>query len=153
MISSPYLSIASRARRRLQLFSNSRCFRRSSRTALRARRLRKRLQHDLMVGRVAFLIDPGRPLPPQTRPRCARRLLHGDRASSTLCPSCCLRHILYSCARTASGCRTARPDLGWRWPSRLVATAAEDRLNTQSAHIVLRRPAIVEQSRIYEYVP
>jgi hypothetical protein len=92
MISSPYLSIASRARRRLQLFSNSRCFRRSSRTALRARRLRKRSQHDLMVGRVAFLIDRGRPLPPQTRPRCARRLLHGDRASSTLCPSCCLRH-------------------------------------------------------------
>jgi len=92
MISRSYLSIASSARRRLQLFSNSRCFRRSSRTTLRARRLRKRLQHDLMVGRVAFLIDPGRPLPPQTRPRCARRLLHKDRASSTSCPSCCLRH-------------------------------------------------------------
>jgi len=26
-------------------------------------------------------------------------------------------------------CRTPRPDLGVRWPSRLVATAAEERLN------------------------
>ena len=27
-------------------------------------------------------------------------------------------------------CTHARPDLGERWPARLVATAAEDRLNT-----------------------
>src|SRR5262245_23727603 len=31
--------------------------------------------------------------------------------------------------------RTSRADLGERWPSRLVATAAEDRL-TQSAHAI-----------------
>jgi hypothetical protein len=27
-------------------------------------------------------------------------------------------------------CRTSRPDLGEQWPARLVATAEEDRLNT-----------------------
>src|SRR5262245_24241207 len=31
--------------------------------------------------------------------------------------------------RPVAGCRTPRPDLGERWPSRLVATAAENRLN------------------------
>jgi hypothetical protein len=33
---------------------------------------------------------------------------------------------------------TSRPDFGERWPARLVATAAEDRLNTprKSAHVV-----------------
>jgi hypothetical protein len=35
-------------------------------------------------------------------------------------------------------CWLARPDLSWRWPSRLVATAAKDRLNfrRKSAHAV-----------------
>src|SRR5262249_18480970 len=36
-------------------------------------------------------------------------------------------------ARSHRRCRTARPDLRERWPSRLVATAAEDRLNAQRA--------------------
>src|SRR5215472_13401854 len=41
----------------------------------------------------------------------------------------------------------ARSDLGRRWPSRLVATAAEDRLN------IWRQPAIAEAIAIYEYTP
>ena len=34
-------------------------------------------------------------------------------------------------ARAHRRCRTSRPDLGWRWPSRLVATAEEGRLSFQ----------------------
>src|SRR5262249_62426264 len=44
---------------------------------------------------------------------------------------------------------TSRPDLGLRWPSRLVATAAEERLSFRhNAHVRLRRPA-AEQSRLW----
>src|SRR5262249_28172266 len=32
-------------------------------------------------------------------------------------------------------CRPSRPDLCWRWPSRLGATAEEDRLNTPPANL------------------
>jgi CHRD domain len=44
-------------------------------------------------------------------------------------------------------CRTARSARGVRRPSRLVATAEEDRLNFQSRTRLLRQPAIAEQSR------
>jgi hypothetical protein len=46
-------------------------------------------------------------------------------------------------------CRTSRPDLGGRWPSRLVATAAEDRLTVRRYSTRrLRQSAIAEHSRI-----
>jgi hypothetical protein len=47
-------------------------------------------------------------------------------------------------------CRTAGLDLGWRWPSRLVATTAENRLNisARNYHTSLRQPAIAEQSNL-----
>src|SRR6516165_10660465 len=38
------------------------------------------------------------------------------------------------CPRSYCRCRTAGPDLGERWPSRLVATAAEKRLGSKSNH-------------------
>jgi hypothetical protein len=41
-----------------------------------------------------------------------------------------------ACPRLHRRCWTARPDLGDRWPSRLVATAAENCLNAQSVHFV-----------------
>jgi hypothetical protein len=42
----------------------------------------------------------------------------------------------------------AWPDLGLRWPSRLVATTAEDRLNFPAQRTgSLRQPAVAEQSR------
>jgi hypothetical protein len=51
-------------------------------------------------------------------------------------------------------CWSARPDLGKRWPSRLVATAAEDRLNIYATLVRrLRQPAIAEAIAIYEYTP
>jgi hypothetical protein len=40
--------------------------------------------------------------------------------------------LCISCPRPHRRCRPARPDLGRRWPSRLVATAAEDRLKARS---------------------
>src|SRR5262249_55797860 len=42
---------------------------------------------------------------------------------------------------------TSRPDLGERWPSRLVATAEEDRLNIrhQSTHVVCSDHALSGQ--------
>jgi hypothetical protein len=40
-------------------------------------------------------------------------------------------------------------DLGERWPSRLVATAAEDRLSfRRNAHVVCGKPPIAEQSHL-----
>jgi hypothetical protein len=38
----------------------------------------------------------------------------------------------FAVPRSHRRCWTARPDLGERWPSRLVATAAEDCLNSHS---------------------
>src|SRR5262245_57447420 len=47
--------------------------------------------------------------------------------------------------------RPSRPDLGWRRPSRLVATATEDRLSIRMCR--LRQPAIAEQSRFMSTRP
>ena len=51
-------------------------------------------------------------------------------------------------------CRPARPDLGWRWPSWLVATAAEDRLSLPTQHTRrLRQPAIAEVAERMKFGP
>jgi hypothetical protein len=79
----------------------------------------------------------------------------------------CRRWLYWGVARTRSGelysgrrprphrrCRTSRPNLGERWPSRLVATAAKDRLSikrnlyTSFAAVSGRRTIA-----IYEYTP
>jgi hypothetical protein len=46
-------------------------------------------------------------------------------------------------------CWPSWPDLGERWPSRLVATAAEERLKHQAQICThrLRQPAIAEQAK------
>jgi hypothetical protein len=41
--------------------------------------------------------------------------------------------LLRMASRSHRRCRTARPDLSERWPSRLVATAEEERLNFPAA--------------------
>jgi hypothetical protein len=49
---------------------------------------------------------------------------------------------------------TARATMLRRWPSRLVATAAEDRLNvSRNPHTSFARPAIAEQSRFMSTRP
>jgi hypothetical protein len=69
------------------------------------------------------------------------------------------RHRQYPvhCAypRSHRRCWPARPDLGERWPSRLVATSAEDRLNIRrnSRTSLLRQPAIAEQSPFRSNTP
>jgi hypothetical protein len=51
-------------------------------------------------------------------------------------------------------CWPARPDLCWRWRSRLVATATEDRLNFRSARtLLLRRSRLPKQSRFMSARP
>ena len=47
----------------------------------------------------------------------------------------------------------SRPDLGERWSSRLVATAAEDRLSFRRKSRASFAPAIAEAIAIYEYTP
>jgi hypothetical protein len=44
-----------------------------------------------------------------------------------------LREQRFKCPRSHRRCRAARPDLGERWPSRLVAAAAEDCLSEARA--------------------
>src|SRR5262249_48507105 len=44
------------------------------------------------------------------------------------------------------------PDLGWRWPSRLVATAAEDRL-TDATRTSFAAASDCRTTAIYEYTP
>jgi hypothetical protein len=52
------------------------------------------------------------------------------------------------------GVSASRPDFGERWLSRLVATAAEDRLNvSRNLTRRLRQPAIAEQSRFMSTRP
>jgi len=63
-------------------------------------------------------------------------------------------HAGCGCSRSHRRCWTSRPDLGERRPSRLVATAAEDRLSIKRNLYTLfaaasNRRAIV----IYEYAP
>src|SRR5215510_3821488 len=46
-------------------------------------------------------------------------------------------------------CWLSRPDLGERWPSRLVATAAEERLSFRRTHVVCgsqRLPALAHRA-------
>jgi hypothetical protein len=57
-------------------------------------------------------------------------------------------------SRSHRWCWPARPDLGECWPSRLVATAAENRLSfRRNSHIMRLRPAIAEQSRFMSTRP
>ena len=51
----------------------------------------------------------------------------------------------------SAGCWTAWPDLGERWPSRLVATAAEDRLNTYGRNLWLL--GIWVEQNVLEKIP
>jgi hypothetical protein len=51
-------------------------------------------------------------------------------------------------------CWTSRPDLGERWPSRLVATAAEDRLSIKrNPHTSFAAASDCRTLAIYEYTP
>jgi hypothetical protein len=56
-----------------------------------------------------------------------RRDLSGS--ALPILPQSVSRGHVGSCARPSRWCRTARPYLGERWPSRLVATATADRLS------------------------
>ena len=57
-------------------------------------------------------------------------------------------------AHRSHGSGTARPDLGERWPSQLVATAAEDHLSSRgNSHTSFAAVSDCRAIAIYEYTP
>jgi hypothetical protein len=57
-----------------------------------------------------------------------------------------------TCSRSHRWCWTARPDLGGRWPSRLVATAAENRLSfRRNPHTSFAAVSDCRTIAIYDY--
>ena len=64
------------------------------------------------------------------------------------------RHTMYRLSRPHRRCWTARPDLGERWPSRLVATAAENRLSIKrNLYTSFAAASDCRIIAIYEYAP
>jgi hypothetical protein len=70
----------------------------------------------------------------------------------TVCPKNRTHRYRFTGARPHRRCWPSRPDLGERWPARLVATAAEDRLrfraNPHTSFAGSTRPRQVEGSRV-----
>jgi hypothetical protein len=82
------------------------------------------------------------------------RLLLGSRVPALLRPAVSVQQnpaaslIVPNCR-----CGIARPDLGERWPSRLVATAAKDRLKIATRTQFFAAAIDCRTIAIYEYTP
>jgi hypothetical protein len=62
--------------------------------------------------------------------------------------------IYHNRPRTHRRCRTSRSDLGLRWPARLVATTAEDRLSfRRNPHTSFAAASDCRAIEICEYTP